>query len=74
MSDDRFKRTKGVAKVLITAARAKLSPNQQSKQRAQQALATWMADARGLPTKVGQFLAGNSQESVFQPLLETLTL
>lgn len=69
----KFDTAKNLTKVAMATARAKWSPGEDSRQRAHQALATWMADARGVPTKIGQFLAGNDEDSLFQPLLETLT-
>lgn len=53
---------------IAAAARRAARESGAEKEAAQRALAGLMADARGIPMKVGQFLAGNGQDAIFKSL------
>lgn len=72
MNQNRIGQFTHLTKAAAAAARQRLSPSEENAERAKQAIAAWMADARGVPTKVGQFLAGRDDSDTFASLLENL--
>ena len=69
---DKFKRTSKLARIARAGWQLKKStPDTQL--RAQQALARLLADARGIPLKIGRILATTTGEEVYKPLAHGIT-
>ncbi len=64
------KRGKTLARAAKAAAGSRAHLTQDGRERAQRALLAIMADARGVPMKVGQFLASLPEGESFDPLLD----